>query len=157
MSLESLLNERDALRKEIEQIRKQNEKTLLYIKGFYAKIIEYVNFCEANDINICAWHEFDDSKYLITCNKNTFSINGYEPRCCESKGPLYVSYEDGTLYSSIGSETTLETITEKDGSLKEKAKWFDRNIETIANLVEEDFEKCVRRQIEEAKKMLGKD
>lgn len=157
MNLENLLNERNKLRDEIENKRKQNEKTLLYIKGFLSKIPEYVNFCKQNDVMTYAWHEFDGAKYLIQCNKIKFSINLYNANASGSIGATYIEYENNRInFCNIGSNPTLETITQKDGALTENAKWFNRNIEIIINLLEKDLENCIKKQIDEAKILLGK-
>lgn len=156
MNLEKLLKERDCLREEIERKRKQNESTLLYIKGFLSKIPEYVNFCNQNDVRSYVWHEFDGAKYLIQCNGKKFAINLYNANANSGIGCCYVEYDtDHIRHCIIGSNPTLETITEKDGTLRECTNWFNRNIETIINLLENDLEDCVKKQIADAKKMLG--
>lgn len=155
MNFENLLKERNVLRNQIETRRKQNEKTLLYIKGFLTKIADYVDFCEANDVRTYVWHEFDNEKYLIRCDKKEFEINLYNSCASRGIGSCFVGYSAGAVrHCVVGTNPTLETITEKNGLLTENAKWFERNIETILKLLEEDIENCIKNQIAEAKKML---
>ena len=157
MNLDKLLKERDCLREEIENKRKQNEDVLLYIKGFLSKIADYVNFCNQNDVRSYVWHEFDGAKYLIQCNGKKFEVNLYNANATGGVGCCYVEYNtDRISHCLVGNNPTLETITEKDGTLKEHTKWFNRNIKTIIDLLEKDLEDCVRKQIDDAKKMLGK-
>lgn len=155
MDLEKLLKERDSLRQEIESIRKQNESALLYIKGFLSKISEYVSFCKSNDVCSHVFHEIDGERYLIECSGTKFAIRLYS-----AKGDCrrcYVERDDMRItYCLVGDSPTLATITGSDGTLTENAKWFSRNIETIIGLVDHDLEDCVKKQIEDAKKLLGR-
>lgn len=155
--LENLIKERDALREEIENIRKQNEKTLLLIKGFYKKIEEFVQFCAANDVSAYEWHEFDGAHYNINCKKDGFEIRLHDSKNPSGLGRCFIAFNGRYVdFSVVGVNPSLMTITEKDGSLNEGAKWFERNIETIIALTEKSLEESIKKQIADAKKMLGR-
>lgn len=157
MNIERLLQERNDLRDKIEEKRKVNEQTVMLINGFYNKVAGYVEFCIKNGVGSSVWHEMGDNKYLITCTKNSFCINLYNPHASSGCGTCYCRYEEHRISHSLaGSPTaTLSTITQKNGELTSNAMWFKENIEKIIQFVDEDIENCILKQIEEAKTLLG--